>query len=136
MHAGEAEAIALAIELDCPLIIDERLGSRAAIEHGVHKVGILGLLVASKLEGLLPAVRPVIDELIRVDFRASPKLLDQILRMAARRSLIDSPPPHPRPIGPTLTPQERRHVARLHLQDALQAQLAALVRLRPVQALG
>jgi hypothetical protein len=82
LHAGEAEAIALALEIGCPLIIDERLGSRAAAEQGVPKTGVLGILVAAHREGLLPEIRAVLDELMRVGFRASPRLIDQILRIA------------------------------------------------------
>jgi len=82
LHAGEAEAIALAIEIGCPLIIDERLGSRAAAEQRVPKTGVLGLLVAAHREGLLSEIELVLDELMRVGFRASPQLIDHILHLA------------------------------------------------------
>ncbi len=67
LDAGEAEAIALAIETDADLILlDERIGRRAAQRLGLTAVGTLGVLIAAKDRGLLAAVRPVLDAL-RVD---------------------------------------------------------------------
>jgi predicted nucleic acid-binding protein len=66
LGAGEAEVIALALEIDeAPLIVlDDGPGRRAARERGLDIVGTAGLLVLAKEAGLLPAVRPVLDELV------------------------------------------------------------------------
>lgn len=84
IHIGEAEAIALAVELNAArLIIDERLGRREANRLGIPIVGILGILVAAKNRGLISAVRPLMDELIaQADFRVAPQLYTEILVMA------------------------------------------------------
>lgn len=64
LDAGEAEAIALAVESNANLILlDERLGRRAAQRLGLTVVGTLGVLIAAKDRGLLAAVRPVLDAL-------------------------------------------------------------------------
>jgi uncharacterized protein len=64
LDAGEAEAIALAVESGAGLILlDERLGRRAAQRLGLTVVGTLGILIAAKDRGLLTAVRPVLDAL-------------------------------------------------------------------------
>jgi uncharacterized protein len=64
LDAGEAEAIALAVESGANLIlIDERLGRRAAQRLGLTVVGTLGVLIAAKDRGLLATVRPVLDAL-------------------------------------------------------------------------
>ena len=42
---GETEAIALALELDMKLIIDERKGRTIAISQGLKVVGALGILI-------------------------------------------------------------------------------------------
>lgn len=84
IHIGEAEAIALAVELNADrLIIDERLGRREVNRLEIPIVGILGILVAAKNRGLISAVRPLMDELIsQADFRVAPQLYTEILVMA------------------------------------------------------
>jgi predicted nucleic acid-binding protein len=65
VNEGEAEAIALAIELKADeLLIDERLGRREATRLGVPITGVLGVLLIAKQRGLIAAVKPVMDELI------------------------------------------------------------------------
>lgn len=46
VNIGEAEAIALAVEVNATrLLIDERLGRQAAAERGVKITGVLGILL-------------------------------------------------------------------------------------------
>jgi len=45
LDRGEIEAIALALELDVRLIIDEKKGRSIAKKYGLNIVGVLGLLV-------------------------------------------------------------------------------------------
>lgn len=64
LDAGETEAIALALELrPDTLLIDERLGRRLALRHGLPVTGLLGLLVLAKQRGLITELVPVIREL-------------------------------------------------------------------------
>jgi predicted nucleic acid-binding protein len=64
VDAGEAEAIALALELRADLLLmDEAAGRAAARELGLRVTGVAGILLAAKRRGLLPAVKPVLDEL-------------------------------------------------------------------------
>jgi uncharacterized protein len=82
LDPGEANAIALALELKADeLLMDERLGRQTAAEFGLQIVGILGILRVAKLRGLIPAVKPVLDCLIRdAKFRVAQSLYDQILQ--------------------------------------------------------
>ena len=49
LDPGEAEAIALAVELNANrLLMDERLGRAAAMRVGLQVTGVLGILIAAK----------------------------------------------------------------------------------------
>ncbi len=65
VNVGEAEAIAIALEVNANrLLIDERLGRRAAANLGLKTTGALGILLAAKQQRLISAVKPVMDDLI------------------------------------------------------------------------
>lgn len=58
LDTGEAEAIALAVELKADrLLIDERLGRSAALRLGLKITGVLGILVAAKRNNLIQEVK-------------------------------------------------------------------------------
>jgi uncharacterized protein len=84
LDAGEANAIALALELQADdLLIDERLGRQEAIRLGLSIIGILGVLLVAKQRSLIPQVQPVMDALInQAGFRVSPPLYQRILALA------------------------------------------------------
>ena len=63
LAAGEAEAIALAVESGANLIVLDERGRRAAQRLGLPVIGTLGVLIAAKDRGLLAAVRPVLGAL-------------------------------------------------------------------------
>ena len=54
LDAGEANAIALALELQADdLLIDERLGRQEAVRLGLSIIGILGVLLIAKQRSLI-----------------------------------------------------------------------------------
>lgn len=78
---GEAEAIALGLELSADLVLmDERLGRRTAQRLGLRVVGVMGILVEGKRRGRVPAIRPLLERLRDVaGFRVGPALVARVL---------------------------------------------------------
>jgi hypothetical protein len=82
LDEGEAEAIALAIELKAEwLLMDEQLGRNAASDYGLQLTGILGILIEAKRTGLITEVKPLLDDLIAIaEFWISQSLYVRILQ--------------------------------------------------------
>ena len=60
---GEIHALALALEHRSTILIDEKLGRRAARQLGLQPLGVVGLLVEAKTRRLLPELRPLFARL-------------------------------------------------------------------------
>lgn len=72
LDQGEAETIALALELNADLVLmDEREGRHAAQRLGLKTIGVVGLLLDAKRQGVLPEVRSSLDALRAVGFYLS-----------------------------------------------------------------
>ena len=73
LDIGETEAIALALEMDLRLIIDERLGRKIAKQKGVKIIGLLGILEANFRLGFIShrELLYVLEDFKRVDYRLS-----------------------------------------------------------------
>ncbi len=64
LHRGESAAIALALERKADrLLIDERQGRATAEAMGVPVLGSIGVLIAAKARGRIPAVSPLLTAL-------------------------------------------------------------------------
>ena len=82
VDTGEAEAIALARELRADrLLIDERRGRKLAAQEGISVIGLLGVILLARRNGLIPSARAL---LLRLDLEAgmylSLDLRDEALR--------------------------------------------------------
>jgi predicted nucleic acid-binding protein len=64
LDRGEAEAIALAIQLKADwVLLDERDGRKVAITLGLNITGILGIILRGWREGELSSVRDIVNQL-------------------------------------------------------------------------
>lgn len=81
VDAGEAEAIALAYELQYRLIIDDLQGRKVARDLGLRLTGTIGVLVMAKQQGVIPALKPVIEALEAVSFYLSDALKAEALKL-------------------------------------------------------
>jgi uncharacterized protein len=76
LDEGEAQAIALAKEISPDfLLIDERRGTVIARNMGIKTIGVIGIVIRAKENGLITSGKPILDEL-----RAKPKfwISDQV----------------------------------------------------------
>jgi hypothetical protein len=82
LDPGEAEAIALAVELKADrILIDERMGRAVATQVGLQVTGVLGVLIAAKRNNLIQEVKPLLEALIeQVGFWIDTQLYIEILR--------------------------------------------------------
>lgn len=79
---GEAEAIALAVQIEADiLLLDERRGRAIASRLGFHFIGLLGVLVEAKHKKYIPKVKPLLDELmVQAGFWVSDRLYNRVLQ--------------------------------------------------------
>lgn len=83
LDLGEAETIVLAQELGASLVLmDEIKGRRKLRQLQVPKIGTLGILLQAKAFGLVPALRPLIEQLRVMAFAMSDHLVTEVLRTA------------------------------------------------------
>lgn len=81
LGSGEAEAIILSRQVGADrVVMDDLDGRRFAHRLGVTAVGTLGLLLAARLRGELPALRLEIEKLRAAGFRVSEALVGAVLR--------------------------------------------------------
>lgn len=79
LDAGERAAIVLALSVRADLVlIDERRGTQAAIDHGLDVAGTLGILQRAARRGLLN-LADAFDRLKRTNFRYRQAIMDRLL---------------------------------------------------------
>lgn len=82
VDAGEAEAIALALERGCRIILDDRKARTVAQRLGVPVTGTVGILLKAKQSGVVPSLLPLLDALDAHHFHVSRALRLEALRLA------------------------------------------------------
>ena len=82
LDEGESQALALAEQLKCGVLIDERLGRSVAEQHSIPVVGIMGILLQAKASGKIDRIKPLIDELLLYKYRLSTRVINIVLQKA------------------------------------------------------
>ena len=81
LDKGEASAIALAMELEnVLLVVDELKGRKEAERLGIKITGTLGILFRMKQKGLLPEIKPYLEQLQIFGFRVAPAIIEKLLQ--------------------------------------------------------
>jgi uncharacterized protein len=82
LGAGEAEAITITQgEQGAVLLLDERQARRIAqVVYGLRVCGVVGTLAAAKRSQLIPAARPLLEQLTRSGYFLTQQLIDQTCR--------------------------------------------------------
>jgi predicted nucleic acid-binding protein len=82
VDAGEASAMALAIEKGLRVILDDEKGRQTALAMGLQVTGTFGLLLKAKEFGVVASVTPLLEALDRAGFHSSRELREKVLRLA------------------------------------------------------
>lgn len=84
LDRGESEAIALALEIGCELLLmDERRETRIARENGLRTIGLAGVLIDAKRNQIISEVGPLLDDLkLQAGFWLGERLETRVLTEA------------------------------------------------------
>ncbi len=82
LGAGESEAIALALEQNAPIILDDKKARMTADSMGLKILGTVGILLLAKRKRLVSEISPLLQELERTGFYMSANLKEQALELA------------------------------------------------------
>ena len=83
VDSGEAEAIALAMELgNVFVILDDRKARLLALQLSLRVIGTVGVLLRAKRFGVITKVKPLLSALNQVNFCVSEALIQKALQIA------------------------------------------------------
>lgn len=83
LDAGERDAIALARALGASrILLDERAARAVATRLGLTVTGSAGILLAAKQIGIIPLVKPHLDQMVAQGRHIGTNVYEQILRQA------------------------------------------------------
>lgn len=80
---GESEVLAIATDHPTALVVlDDRLARNIAEMQGFRLTGTAGILLRAKEQGVIPALKPVIERLVGLNFRLKPDLIRTLLDLS------------------------------------------------------
>ena len=78
---GEQEVVALAHNMGLLLLIDDRQGRQAARHLKLLHVGVVGVVIRAKEAGLIPLVRPLLEQIRARGYWLADELLDAAAKL-------------------------------------------------------
>ena len=78
---GESQVIASALSGGFRAVLDDGKGRACALSHSLPIIGSLGIISRSKQQGLIPAAKPLIEQLRVFGSFLDDKLIEQALNM-------------------------------------------------------
>jgi uncharacterized protein len=69
----DMRVVALAIEQQVTLLTDDNGVRMLAMAHHVPVIGSIGILIRARLDGVIPALKPLLDQLIVAGFHLDPQ---------------------------------------------------------------
>ena len=75
--------VTLAIEQHTTLLTDDNAVRMLAMAHGVPVIGSIGILIRARLDGVIAALQPLLDQLIAAGFHLAPQ--GQVYQEALQR---------------------------------------------------
>jgi predicted nucleic acid-binding protein len=86
LHTGEEHAIALALEFDAPILLDEKEARKIAKEKGLVVIGTVGLIERAAARNLVD-LRKTLTALQKTNMRVSRSLIhDALMRQSQKRT--------------------------------------------------
>jgi uncharacterized protein len=83
LDTGESYAIVLGIELNADIFLTDDMLARRYAEKHFTVIGVGGILIRAKNQGLITAVKPLLDQILETtSFRLSSKIYQLILKTA------------------------------------------------------
>jgi len=86
LGAGEAEAIALALKRQVPLVIDDLEARAEGRSLGLEVIGTLGIVARNKHLGTIPLAKPIIQAMHQAGIYYSESLIQHFLAGIGERS--------------------------------------------------
>lgn len=84
LDIGDSHALMLALQMGSavPILLDDLPARRAGERHGLSVVGSAGLALIAKRRGFIPAVRPVLQELLDAGLYLSDRVYFELVENA------------------------------------------------------
>jgi predicted nucleic acid-binding protein len=87
LDPGEASMLALAKEMEKPLLImDDLKARRYAKENGFALTGTLGVLMEAKKKGHILKLQEILQKMQATNFRISPNLISEALKIVGEET--------------------------------------------------